>query len=95
MPRGCECVYVSLHMIIIFPESCKCVCVFVCLSFWFWRLNSPLFSLLILAAAASEAWANDDEVKRAGWLSAQLTLSPSQTVFDQKDDAEQRKLALF
>lgn len=30
-------------------------------------LNSPLFSLLILAAAAGEAWANDDESKRLTW----------------------------
>lgn len=43
-------------------EACS-VCVCACIG----CLNNPLFSLLILAAAACEAWANDDESKRSTW----------------------------
>ena len=48
---------------------CVCVCVCVCVRACVRMrcLNSPLFSLLILAAAAGEAWANDDESKRLTW----------------------------
>lgn len=54
-------------------STCECFCVGC--------LNSPLFSLLILAAAACEAWANDNESKRlAGspfswlWVTVKLDL---------------------
>lgn len=35
-------------------------------------LNSPLFSLLILAAAACEAWIDDNESKRLTWAPVSL-----------------------
>lgn len=46
-------------------ENCS-VCVCVCVSLR--CLNSPVFSLLILAAAACQAWANDDESKKLTWM---------------------------
>lgn len=88
-PKGVN-VCMSVFMWLFSPWILQmCVCVSVC----FRCLNSPLFSLLIPAAAACEAWANDDEGKKSDWLTAQFTLSPSPTVFDQQEDAKQRKLA--
>lgn len=74
------CVNIRLHLILLLLKCAVCVCVGC--------LNKPLFSLLILAAAACEAWANDGESKRLTCTALRPTLTHSPTSCEEQSEAQ-------
>lgn len=84
--RGGLCLYVSIHVIISPLNPANFVCAHVCV--FIGCLDSLLFSLLICAAAACEAWANDDESNKVSRAAATFPLSCCPTVSEEQNEGK-------